>query len=139
MNQILRPTPGPTEARFRTPLAKVRGLGSAKEGADHFWLQRVTAVANIILVILLTFTFVRLVGADHTAAKAALKSPWVALLLLLFIISGITHMRLGMQTIIEDYVHAEGRKVALLMLNTFFSFLVGLASVWAVLKLSFGI
>lgn len=139
MNQILRPTPGPTEARFRTPLARARGLGSAKEGADHFWRQRLTAVANAILVILLTFIIVRIAVADHATVKVTLKNPLVSLLLLGLIASGIIHMRLGMQTIIEDYVHSEGRKLVLLMLNTFFSVLVGLACIWAVLKLSFGI
>ena len=134
----LRPTPSPTAALIRTPLARARGLGSAKEGATHFWRQRVTAVANIVLVILLTWVLVRLAGADYATVKATLKNPLVTLLLLLFIISGVIHMRLGMQTVIEDYVHSEGRKVVCLMLNTFFTSVVALASVWAVLKLSFG-
>lgn len=134
----LRPTPSPTAALIRTPLARARGLGSAKEGATHFWRQRVTAVANIVLVILLTWVLVRLAGADYATVKATLKNPLVTLLLLLFIISGVIHMRLGMQTVIEDYVHSEGRKVVCLMLNTFFASVVALASVWAVLKLSFG-
>ena len=123
---------------LRTPLARARGLGSAKEGATHFWRQRVTAVANIVLVILLTWVLVGLAGADYATVKAALKNPLVTLLLLLFIISGVIHMRLGMQTVIEDYVHSEGRKVVCLMLNTFFAGIVALTSVWAVLKLSFG-
>lgn len=138
MTPTLRPTPSPTAAEIRTPLARARGLGSAKEGATHFWRQRVTAVANIVLVILLTWVLVRLAGADYATVKAALKNPLVTLLLLLFIISGVIHMRLGMQTVIEDYVHSEGRKVVCLMLNTFFAGIVALTSVWAVLKLSFG-
>lgn len=139
MNQVLRPTPGPTEARFRTPLARARGLGSARDGAEHFWRQRLTAVANVILVILLSFVVIRLAGADYATVRATLKNPLISLFLLSFIVSSIVHMRLGMKTIIEDYVRTEGRKMALLMLNTFFSVLVGLASIWAVLKLSFGI
>ncbi|MFM9939829.1 MAG: succinate dehydrogenase, hydrophobic membrane anchor protein [Hyphomicrobiaceae bacterium] len=134
----LRPTESPTKARIRTPLSRARGLGSAKEGADHFWWQRVTAVANIFLVAYLTWHVVRLAGAPHGVVKAALKNPLLAIPLLLLIVSGIYHMRLGMQTIIEDYVTAEGRKVAYLMLNTFFAILVGLTCVFAVLKLSFG-
>ncbi len=134
----LRPNESPVHARIRTPLARARGLGSAKEGADHFWLQRVTAVANVVLVILLTWIIVKLTGADHAAVKAAIKNPLVALLLLLFIVSGLVHMRLGMQTIIEDYVSSEGRKVICLMLNTFFTVAVGLTAIFAVLKLSFG-
>jgi len=134
----LRPTPSPTEAHIRTPLARVRGLGSAKEGADHFWMQRVTAVANVVLVVALTWLIVKLAGADHAVVKATLKNPLVSLLFLAFIVSGMVHMRLGMQTIIEDYVRSEGRKVVCVMLNTFFTILVGLMSVYAVLKLSFG-
>ena len=123
---------------LRTPLAKVRGLGSAKEGADHFWLSRVTAVANIFLVCFLLGLIVRLIGKDHAVVKATLAHPFVALGLLLLILSGTIHMRLGMQTIIEDYVSSEGRKVAALMLNTFFAIFVALASVYSILKLSFG-
>jgi succinate dehydrogenase / fumarate reductase membrane anchor subunit len=123
---------------LRTPLAKVRGLGSAKEGTDHFWKQRITAVANIFLVAYLIVLLVQLAGADHAAVKRALARPQNAIALLGLVLSGVMHMRLGMQTIIEDYVHAEGRKVAALMLNTFFSILVGITCVFAVLKLSFG-
>ena len=138
MTPTLRPTPSPTAAQIRTPLARARGLGSAKEGATHFWRQRVTGVANVFLVILLTGVLVKLAGADYATVRATLKNPLVALLLLLFVVSGVIHMRLGMQTVIEDYVHSEGRKLACLMLNTFFAIFVALASVWAVLKLSFG-
>ena len=123
---------------LRTPLAKVRGLGSAKEGADHFWLQRLTAVANIVLVSLLMGLIFRLVGKDHAFVKATLANPLVSIFLLLLILSGTIHMRLGMQTIIEDYITSEGTKIAALMLNTFFAICVALASVYAVLKLSFG-
>jgi succinate dehydrogenase / fumarate reductase membrane anchor subunit len=123
---------------YRTPLARVRGLGSAKSGADHFWKQRLTAVANLILVAFLIWLLVRLIGADHATVKRALAQPYFAIPLLLLVLSGTVHMRLGMQTIIEDYVHSEGRKVAALMLNLFFCTLVGLTCAFAVLKLSFG-
>jgi succinate dehydrogenase / fumarate reductase membrane anchor subunit len=123
---------------YRTPLAKVRGLGSAKEGADHFWRQRVTAVANIVLVSFLVYLVVTLVGADYATVKRTLARPHVAIPLLLLVLSGVVHMRLGMQTIIEDYVHSEGSKVVLLMLNSFFALAVGLTAAFAVLKLSFG-
>jgi succinate dehydrogenase / fumarate reductase membrane anchor subunit len=122
----------------RTPLAKVRGLGSARHGTGHFWLQRVTAVANILLVSCLIAFLVRYAGADHDTVRTVLGQPYIAIPLLLLVLSGVVHMRLGMQTIIEDYVHSEGRKVAALMLNTFFAILVGTTSVFAVLKLSFG-
>src|SRR3990172_2103101 len=123
---------------LRTPLAKVRGLGSAKEGTDHFWKQRLTAVANIFIVSYLIVLLVQLAGADYATVKRALARPQNAIALLLLVLSGVMHMRLGMQTIIEDYVHSEGRKVAALMLNTFFTILIGITCVFAVLKLSFG-
>ncbi|MEZ5910237.1 MAG: succinate dehydrogenase, hydrophobic membrane anchor protein [Hyphomicrobiaceae bacterium] len=123
---------------MRTPLAKVRGLGSAKNGTDHFWLQRMTAVANIFLVIFMVYLIVGLIGADHKTVKTELARPHVAILLLLLVVSGIYHMRLGMQTVIEDYIKSDGAKVFGLMLNTFFAILVGLTCVFAILKLSFG-
>ncbi len=123
---------------MRTPLKTARQLGSAKEGANHFWKQRVTAVANLVLGVFLVWLIASLVGADHTAVKAKLAQPLIAIALLALIISGTIHMRLGMQTIIEDYVHGEGGKVVLLMLNTFFAAGIALASIFAILKLSFG-
>ena len=123
---------------MRTPLKNVRHLGSAKEGTDHFWKQRLTAVANIFLAIGLVWLVATVAGADHATAKKLLAQPLVSLGLLLLVVSGIIHMRLGMQTIIEDYTNGEGTKIVLLMLNTFFAISVGLASVFAVLKLSFG-
>jgi succinate dehydrogenase / fumarate reductase, membrane anchor subunit len=123
---------------MRTPLAKVRGLGSARQGSQHFWLQRVTAVANVALAAYLVGLLVYLIGKDYAAVRAVLHNPVVATLMLLLVLSGIVHMRLGMQTIIEDYVHAEGAKVALLMLNTFFCAFVALIAILSVLKLSLG-
>ena len=123
---------------MRTPLKNVRKLGSAKEGTDHFWHQRVTSVASLILFPFAIWLVMSLIGADHGTVKRTLGNPIVAMLLMLFIVTNIIHMRLGMQVIIEDYVHGEGSKMALLMLNTFFSILVGLACVFAILKLSFG-
>ena len=123
---------------YRTPLAKVRGLGSAREGADHFWKQRMTAVANIVLAAFLIWLLVDLAGADYATVRRALAAPQYAIPLLLLVLSGIVHMRLGMQTIIEDYVHSEGRKVVALMVNSFFALAVGLTCAFAVLKLSFG-
>jgi succinate dehydrogenase / fumarate reductase membrane anchor subunit len=123
---------------MRTPLKEVRRLGSAKEGADHFWTQRVTAAANLVLGIVVIGLAVTLVGADHAAVKAAIAHPLIALPLTLFVVSAAIHMRIGMQVIIEDYVQGEGTKIVLLMLNTFFAITVAAASVLSILKLSFG-
>jgi succinate dehydrogenase / fumarate reductase membrane anchor subunit len=123
---------------FRTPLKKVRHLGSAKEGADHFIVQRMTGLANAVLAAFLVWLVASLAGADHAAAKTLMANPFVAMGLLLLVVSGTMHMRLGMQTIIEDYVHNEGPKLAALALNTFFAILVALACVFSILKLNFG-
>jgi len=123
---------------MRTPLKTVRGLGSAKEGADHFWLQRVTGAANALLATFAIGLGVHLAGADHGEVTATLKHPLVALPLLLFLVSAALHMRIGMQVVIEDYVHAEGAKIALLMLNTFFAIAVAAAGILSILKISFG-
>jgi succinate dehydrogenase / fumarate reductase membrane anchor subunit len=123
---------------MRTPLKTARYLGSAKEGADHFWKQRVTAVANVFLGIFLVWLIASLIGADHATVKQKLANPLIALALLGLVVSGTIHMRLGMQSIIEDYVHSEGLKIVALMLNTFFAIFIALASIFAVLKLSFG-
>ncbi len=124
--------------KLRTPLSYVRGLGSAKEGSDHFWMQRVTAVANVVLVSFMIFSLITHVGADYQTVKNYLSSPIVAVLMLMLVLSGFVHMRLGMQVVIEDYVHSEGRKIFLLLCNNFFSLFFGLICIYAVLKLSFG-
>ena len=123
---------------MRTPLKNVRRLGSAKEGTDHFWKQRVSAVALLVLGTVVVALIVSLVGADHATAKRTLANPLVSLVLMLLIGAGVIHMRLGMQVIIEDYIRGEGSKIVLLMLNTFFAIAVGVACTLAVLKLSFG-
>jgi succinate dehydrogenase / fumarate reductase, membrane anchor subunit len=121
---------------LRTPMGKVRGLGSAKSGTGHFFLQRVTALANVVLAIAFVIIIANLQGATHAQMLATMSQPLVALLLLLFVLSGVIHMRLGMQVIIEDYVHSEGTKIALLIGNTFFAILVGAASIFAILKMA---
>ena len=134
----LKPTPSPTHSEIRTPLARVRGLGSAKDGTDHFWKQRVTAVSNILLVLFLAGLMVSIAGADYAVVKKALQRPAIAILLLLLVLSGVHHMRLGMQSIIEDYVHGDGAKILCLMANSFFAITIALTCIFAVMKLSFG-
>jgi succinate dehydrogenase / fumarate reductase, membrane anchor subunit len=124
---------------MRTPLGRVRGRGSAKSGTGHFWYQRVTAIANIPLTIAAVIILITLLGRNQAATAQILGSPAIAIILLLFIASITTHMRLGMQVIIEDYVHDDSSKLTLLMANTFFSVAVGLASAYGILKLSFGV
>jgi succinate dehydrogenase / fumarate reductase membrane anchor subunit len=125
--------------KLRTPLARVRGLGSAKAGTEHFWRQRLTAVANVPLTIAFVLIVVSLLGRNHAAAQQILGSPLVAIVMLLFIGSATYHMRIGMQVIIEDYIHTEVLKLALIMANTFFAVVVGLAAAYAIFKLSFGV
>ena len=123
---------------MRTPLKKVRGLGSAKGGTEHFIVQRVTAVANIVLIAFLIYAALHLVGASRAEVKEFFSQPWAAILGILLAISTSIHMRIGMQVIIEDYVHG-GNRVLLLLLNTFFSLFVGAAIFLAVTKLYLGV
>jgi succinate dehydrogenase / fumarate reductase membrane anchor subunit len=123
---------------MRTPLAKVRGLGSAREGTGHFWRQRLTAIANVPLMLFFVGFLIVMNGADYEAVRAALGHPLVALLFIVMLVSALIHMRIGMQVIIEDYVHNEGSKLALFVFNTFFTIAVGVVSVFALAKLSFG-
>lgn len=126
-------------SQFRTPLSRVRFLGSARSGTEHFWRQRLTSVALIPLTVALIVIVFSLLGRNHAAALQILGSPPVAITMLLFIAAGIYHMWLGMQVIIEDYVHTEITKILLLMGNTFFSITVALACAFAVARLSFGV
>ena len=124
---------------LRTPLRNVRGLGSARSGTDHFWRQRLTAVANVPLTIAFVVIVVSLLGRNHAAAVQIIGSPVVAIIMLLFIASVTYHMRIGMQVIIEDYVHQESLKLLLLLANTFFAIVVAFGCGYAILKLSFGV
>jgi succinate dehydrogenase / fumarate reductase membrane anchor subunit len=119
---------------FRTPLSRVRYLGSAHSGTMHFWRQRLTSVALVPLSIAFA-----LLGSNHAGALQILRSPLVGITMLLFIGTTVYHMWLGMQVIIEDYVHEEFPKILLLMGNTFFCITIAMACVYAILQISFGV
>src|SRR5258708_17161763 len=124
---------------MRTPLGRVRGLGSARSGTEHFWRQRLTAIANVPLVLGGVILMISLTGRSYPAVRQILASPLVAVLLLLFVIALVTHMKIGIQIVIEDYVHDKNQKLTLVMLNNFFCWAVGLACVFAILKSSFAV
>jgi succinate dehydrogenase / fumarate reductase membrane anchor subunit len=124
---------------IRTPLGRVRGLGSAKSGTEHFWHQRLTAVANLFLVSAFVVILVSLLGRSHAGVKQILGSPFVAIVMLLMVGSVTYHMKLGMQVVIEDYVHDESWKLAAIIANTFFAIAVAAACAYALLKISFGV
>lgn len=121
-----------------TPLGKVRGLGASGRGTQTFWRQRVTALANIPLVIFLILSIVSHIGAGYAELRAYLAQPIVAILMLALVISAAIHMRIGLKEIIEDYVHGEGAKLVAILLVNVFAAGVGLACVFAIVKISLG-
>ncbi|MGB0955263.1 MAG: succinate dehydrogenase, hydrophobic membrane anchor protein [Panacagrimonas sp.] len=121
---------------LRSPLSQARGLGSAKDGTHHFWVQRVSAVALIPLSLWFVFSVAQLAGADYEAVKWWVSYPAVAVMLVLFISAAMYHSMLGVQVVIEDYIGGEGMKLALLLLSKFFHFAVAAASIFAVLKVA---
>ncbi|HMK70936.1 MAG TPA: succinate dehydrogenase, hydrophobic membrane anchor protein [Xanthobacteraceae bacterium] len=128
-----------TPKHFRTDLARVRGRGTAKSGTEEFWLQRVTSVAGVPLTIVAIVIGMLLIGRNQAAAAQILGSPLVAVIMLSFIVCTILHMKIGVQEIIVDYVPNETLKLALLLANTFYSWVIGLICAFAILKMSFGV
>ena len=124
---------------FRTPIGRARGLGSAKSGTGHFWWQRVTAILLAVLVPWLLGTLVSFIGADLGTVLATLAKPFNTILFAVFTLALFWHAKLGMQVVIEDYVHNEKLKLASVIANNFFSIAVALASIYAILKLSSGV
>ena len=121
----------------RTPLARARGLGSAKEGVHHWWMQRLTAIALIPLVVWFAISLVMLSGADYITVRAWIGSPLVMVLLILTIGVGLHHGQLGLQVVFEDYTNGAIR-VAMIVLTKFIAILFGLAAIVAILRIGFG-
>jgi succinate dehydrogenase / fumarate reductase, membrane anchor subunit len=121
------------KSSLSTPLGKVRYLGSAKSGTQHAWAMR----ALVPLTIAFVWIILHLVGKDYASVRDTLGRPLSAIIVLLFIGTSIYHMMLGMRTIIEDYVHGEHAKTWSLLANSFFSYAIGLACIYAILRISF--
>jgi succinate dehydrogenase / fumarate reductase membrane anchor subunit len=124
---------------MRTPLGRVRNLGSSHSGTKDFWRQRLTAVAMIVLVVPMIVVVMMLLGRNQAGAAQILGSPLIAIIMLLFITASIWHMKIGMQVVIEDYIHDEKLKLVSIMANNFFSITVALAAAYAIFKLSSGV
>ena len=123
---------------LRSDLGRVRGLGTAKEGTSHWWAQRLTAVALVPLTFWFVWSMIKLIGVDHVGFKAWLDDNVNLVLMILFVGSLFYHMQLGIQVVIEDYVHGELKKVTSLVLNLFLALFLGVSSLVALLKLAFG-
>jgi succinate dehydrogenase / fumarate reductase membrane anchor subunit len=121
---------------IQTPLGRARGLGSAKAGTAHFWHQRVTAVALLPLTLWFVWSVARYAGAPYAEVLEFLHNPFNAAAMLLFVLAGLYHMVLGVQVVIEDYIHREGAKLALLMFTNFAAFAAGVICVIAVLRVA---
>lgn len=124
-------------SNFRTPLSKVKGLGSAKEGTSHFWTQRLTAIALIPLVLWLAFSVASLPDMEYLAMREWLSQPFNAITMILFIIAGFYHARLGLQVVIEDYIGSHGPRTAAIIGVTFIASAMAVTGVFSVMRIAF--
>ena len=129
----------PKSPSMRTPLARVRSLGSSHSGTSDFWRQRLTAVAMTVLIVPVIVVVLMLIGSNQAGAKQIFSSLPIAIIMLLFIVASTWHMKIGMQIVIEDYIHGEKTKLACVIANNFFCIAVALASIYAIVKLSSGV
>jgi succinate dehydrogenase / fumarate reductase membrane anchor subunit len=127
-----------TRVDMRTPLSRVKGLGAAHHGVEHWWMHRITAMSNIPLIVSFVIIVASLAGRPYAEAIRIISNPLVALLLILCVISVTNHMRLGVQIIIDDYVHDRGWKIGAVIANNFFAAVIAAACLFSVLKISFG-
>ena len=124
--------------RMETPIGRVRGLGSARSGAHHWWLERLTSVSTLLLFVWFVVALLRMPSLDHAAVTEWLAEPLVAVPMLLLIVSTFWHLKLGLQVVIEDYVHEEGMKFFSITVLNFFTIAVGALALFSVLKIAFG-
>lgn len=122
---------------LKSPLGQVRGLGSAKNGTHHWWAQRVTAVALVPLTLWFVYSISTMAGAGHDAVSAWLGQPFNAIVMLLLIAATFHHLQLGIQVVLEDYIHNEGAKIVLLLAVKLGSIALAVAGSFAVLKVAF--
>jgi succinate dehydrogenase / fumarate reductase membrane anchor subunit len=123
---------------MQTPIARVRGLGSARSGTHHWWLERLTSVSTFLLFLWLIVSLLRLPALDQRGVTEWLATPWAAVPMLLLIVSTFWHLKLGLQVVIEDYVHEEGMRLFSIVLLNFFAILGAALAIFAVLKIAFG-
>ena len=123
---------------METPIARVRGLGSARSGAHHWWLERLTSVSTLLLFVWFAVSLLSLPSLDHAAVTEWLSAPLAAVPMLLLIVSTFWHLKLGLQVVIEDYVHEEGMRFFSIILLNFFTLALGALAFFSVLKIAFG-
>jgi succinate dehydrogenase / fumarate reductase membrane anchor subunit len=121
---------------IRTPFSRVQGLGAAHSGTEHFWRERASSVALIPLTAWFVYAAIHLIGLSYDDAFTFLHEPVNAIAMLLFVIASVIHMTLGLQVVIEDYVHTEGSKLLLFLANKAFGWIIGVASVFAILRIA---
>ena len=122
---------------FRTDRQRVHGLGSAREGTEHWWRQRLTSIALAVLTLFFLFTFARNLGAGYEAVRATYASPFNAIVAILFILVGFYHLQLGLQVVIEDYVHRNAARTAAIVTSTLLTSAAALTGVFAVARIAF--
>ena len=125
------------DTRLRSPLGRAVGLGSAKEGVAHWWAQRISAIALIPLSLWFVAALIALTGADHATLVARFHAPFRAIVIVLLLIAAFYHMYLGIQVVVEDYVHSEWVKISALVLNKLVAFALAVSGIFAVLRLAF--
>jgi succinate dehydrogenase / fumarate reductase membrane anchor subunit len=122
---------------YRTDRQRVKGLGTAGEGTEHWWRQRLTAIALVPLALFFVFTFARNLGADFETVRASYASPFNAMVAILFILVGFYHLQLGLQVVIEDYIHGNAARTAALVANKLLTWAAALTGVFAVARIAF--